>query len=90
MDIMNMETINLKEMGKDEGLATYEKVWEASDLAQSINIPHYFWVGLFLEAIIRTQEKAVDLLGILCGEVLVNWKWAEESINFYKPVSCVH
>ena len=51
--IMALDTINLEELGKDEGLVTYEKVWEASDLAHSINMPNSFQVGLFLEAIIR-------------------------------------
>ena len=66
---------------KDEGFATYEKVWESSDLYHSINTPHYFWVGLFLEAIIRRQEKAVELLGMLCEDVSEDRMLVEESIH---------
>ena len=53
LDMMALYTINLEEVVKYEGLATYEKVWEDSDLAHSIYIPHSFWVGLFLETIKR-------------------------------------
>ena len=38
-------------------------------------------MGLFLEAIIRRQEKAVELLGTLCGDVLEYHKWVDESIQ---------
>ena len=68
-------------MGKDEGLAIYEKVWDSSALAHSINMPHSFRVGLFLEAISRSQEKAVELLGMLCEDVSEDQKWVEESIH---------
>ena len=72
LDMMALYTINLEEVSKDEGLATYEKVWEASALAHSIDTPHSFWVGLLLAAISKRQEKAVELLGTLCGEVLAD------------------
>ena len=39
LDMMALDTINLVEVGKDEGLATYEKVWEASALDHSIDTP---------------------------------------------------
>ena len=55
LDMMALDSINLEEVGKDEGLIIYEKVWEASAFTNSIDIPHYFWVGLFLEAISRRQ-----------------------------------
>ena len=85
-DIMNkvdfymiaLEPINLEEMGKDEGLATYEKVWEAAALDHSIYIPHYFHASLFLEAISRRQKKEVELLGTLWGEISADWTWVEE------------
>ena len=56
-------------------------MWKASDLAQSIDTPHSFWVGLVLEAISRRQEKAVELLVMLCGDVLTYRTWVEESIH---------
>ena len=55
MNMMAIDTINLEEVRKDEGLNTYEKVWEASDLAHSIDMTNSFRVGLFLEAISRRQ-----------------------------------
>ena len=79
LDMMALDTINLVEVGKDEGLATYEKVWEASALDHSIYIPHYFHASLFLEAISRRQKKEVELLGTLCGEISADWTWVEES-----------
>ena len=79
--MMALDTINLYVVAKDEGSATYENVWEASALDQSIDTPHFFLVGLFLEAIIRRKEKAVELLETLCGNVSTDWVWAEESIE---------
>ena len=67
--MMELDTINLEEEGKVEDLANYENMWEASALAHFINIPHPSWVGLFLEFISRSQDKAVELLGKLHGEV---------------------
>ena len=42
LDIMMLDTINLEEVGKDEGLYTYEKVSEDCVLAHSANITHSF------------------------------------------------
>ena len=81
MDMVSLETINLEDVGKYGGLSTYEKLWEDSALAHSIDTPHSFWVGLFLDAIIRRQEKAAELLGTMCGEFSVYQMWAEESIH---------
>ena len=64
----------------DEGLTIYEKMLEASDLVHSINMLQTFWVGLFLEAIIWRQEKAVEILGDLCRDVLEDRAWVDESI----------
>ena len=77
LGMMALYTINLEEVGKDKGLATYGKVWEAYYLAHSVNIPHSFWVVLFLDAISSRQEKAVDLLGTLCGDFLADQTWGE-------------
>ena len=38
-------------------------------------------MGLFLEAITRSQDKAVELLGILYGDVLDDCLWAEKIIQ---------
>ena len=70
---MELDTINLKEVGMDEGLAIYEKIPKASNSVHSIDMPQAFWVGLLLKAIIRRQEKVVDLLGNLCRDVLADW-----------------
>ena len=43
-------------------------------------MPQTYRVGLFLKAIIRRQEKAVDLLGNLCRDVLADRVWVDESI----------
>ena len=85
LDMMAPNTIKLEELGKNEGLGTYEKLWEAFTLSQSINIPHYFWVGLFLETISRRQEKTVELFGTLYGDVFSDWMWVEESIHSTNP-----
>ena len=79
--MMDLNTINLEDVGKDEVLLTYEKVWEALALAQSIDMPHSFQVRLFLEAISRRQDKVVELFGTLCGDVLADRTWVEESIH---------
>ena len=43
---MALVTINLEEFGNAEGLDTYGKVWEAYDLAHSINMPPLLLVGV--------------------------------------------
>ena len=53
LDMIELDIINLEEFGKYEGFAIYEKVWKYSDLSHSIDMPQYFQVGLFLEAISR-------------------------------------
>ena len=70
--MMALDTINLEEVGMYEGLIIYENIWEASDLYQSINMPQAFWMVLFLKAISRRQEKAVDLLENLYRDVLAD------------------
>ena len=67
-----LDTINMEELGKDEGLETCENLWEASALDHSVDMPYSFWVGLFLDTISRRHEKAVELLGKLCGDVSVD------------------
>ena len=81
LDMIELGTINLEEEGKVEDLATYEKMWEASALAHLINTPQPFWVGLFLEVISRSQDKAVELLGTLRGDVSADWTWVDNSIH---------
>ena len=73
LDMMALDTINPEEVGKYEGLSTYEKVWGDYALDHSINTPHYFWVGLFLESVSRRQEKVMEILGTMCGEFLEDW-----------------
>ena len=46
----------------------------------SIDITQAFWVGLFPKSISRSQEKAVELLGTLCRDVLVYCAWVDEII----------
>ena len=60
--MMVLDTINLEEVGKDEGLGIYENVWGDSALDQSFDMPHSFWARLFLDAISKRQEKAVGIL----------------------------
>ena len=84
LEMIALDTIKLEEIGKEEGLVTYEKVWAASDLDHYIDMPHYFQVGLFNEAIIRRQEKAMEILVTVCGDVSTDRTWMEESINFIK------
>ena len=81
LDMMALESINMEEVGNDEGLEIYENVWEASALAHSIDTIHSFWAGLLLEAIIRRQEKLVEILGILCWEFFSDRTWVEDSIH---------
>ena len=37
-------------------------------------------MGLFLKAVSRSQEKAMDLLGTLCRDFLLYRVWVDESI----------
>ena len=53
LDMPELDTISLEEVGMDEGLTTYEKMWEASASAHSIDMPQAFWMGLFLKTISR-------------------------------------
>ena len=78
---MALDTINLYKVGMDEVLIIYKKVWEASASSNSISMPQSFWVGLFPEAISTRQDKAVYLLGILCGDVLSYRAWVDDSIH---------
>ena len=80
LDMMDLDNINLEEVGMDESLNIYEKMWEASALNHSVDMPEAFRVGLFLKAISRRQKKAVELLGTLCRAVSVGWAWVVDSI----------
>ena len=80
LDMMELDNINLEEVRMDEGLTKYEKMWEASSLDHSIDMPQAFRVELFLKAVIRRQEKAVNLLVNLCRDVLAYWAWVDEII----------
>ena len=51
--MMELDTINLEEVGVDEGLTTYEKMWEASASDHSIDMTQAFRVRLFLMVISR-------------------------------------
>ena len=51
---MVLDTINLDEVGMDEGLNIYGNMWDAYASDHSIDIPQAFRVGLFLEAISRS------------------------------------
>ena len=53
LEMMELDTINLEEVGVDEGLTTYEKMWEASTSDHSIDMTQAFQVRLFLMVIIR-------------------------------------
>ena len=53
LEMMELDTINLEEVGVDECLTTYEKMLEASASDHSIDMPQAFRVGLFLMAISR-------------------------------------
>ena len=80
LDMMEIHTIKLVEVGMDESLTIYENMREASASDQSINTPQAFRVGLFLKAVSRRQDKAVDLLGTLCRYFLVDRAWVDKSI----------
>ena len=49
-------------------------------MAHYIDMPQDFWVGLFLDSIIRSQDKAVELLGTMCRDVPVDQAWVDEII----------
>ena len=77
---MDLDTINLEEVGIYEVLTIYKNMWEASASDHSIDMPQAFRVGLFLKAVRRRQEKVVELLGNLCRDVSADWAWADERI----------
>ena len=49
-------------------------------MAHYIDMPQDFWVGLFFDSIIRSQDKAVELLGTMCRDVPVDQAWVDEII----------
>ena len=51
--LMELDTINLEEVGMDESLTIYENMWEGSALDQSIDMHQAFGVRLFLKSISR-------------------------------------
>ena len=82
LDMMELDTINLEEVGMDEGLTIYENIWEASASDHSINMNHAFHVGLFLKYTRRRQDKAVELWGNLCRDVLADQVRVDEKILY--------
>ena len=74
LDTTDLDNINLEEVEMDEVLTIYENMWEYSASDHLINTPQDFRVGLLLKGTIRRQEKAVDLLGTLCRDVLADWE----------------
>ena len=80
LDMMELDTINLEEVGMDEGLTIYEKMWKTSALYHSIDMPQAFRVRLFLKAVRRRQKKMVELLGTLCRGASADQVWVDESI----------
>ena len=80
LDMMDIDTINLQEVGMNEGFTIYEKMLQASASDHSIGVPQAFWVGLFFKAIISRQQKEVELLGDLCRYFLENWAQVDERI----------
>ena len=54
--MMVLDTINLEEVGRDEGEGIYENLCGDSALDDSIGVTYSFWVGLLLDAISKNQE----------------------------------
>ena len=62
---------NPEEVGKEDGLEVYEKVWGSSASELSITMPQTFRVGYLLESLRLRQDRAVDILKI-CAPM---WPW---------------
>ena len=78
--MMTLDTINLEDVGKYEGLVIYEYLCQAYVWYHYIDTSHSFWVGLFIEATRRRQENMVYLFGTLRGDILEDWTWVEDII----------
>ena len=80
LNIMELDTIIMEEVGMHEGLTIYENMWEASALDHPIDTYQDFRVRLLLNDTSRRQEKAVNLLENICRYVLAHQALVNEII----------
>ena len=78
---MFLDATNPEEVGKENGIEVYDKVW--GDLASQISIAmtHTFRVGYFLESIRLRQDRAVELLQKLYADVAADRTWSDEGLR---------
>ena len=66
---MAIDAPNHEEVGKEDRLYVYEKVWGASAYQISIAMPQRFRVENFLESLNLRHDRAVELLKNMCADV---------------------
>ena len=78
---MVFDAPNKGEVGKEDGLEVYEKVWGDSAFQISINLSHTLRVGDFLESLSVRQERDVELLQKLWDDLAADRTWDNESLH---------
>ena len=77
---MVLDDIKPEEVGKEDGIEVYNKVWGALESHLYIATPQTFKLESFLESLILRQDRAVELLQNLCTNVAVYSTWADEGL----------
>ena len=67
IDAMVLDAPDPEEVGKEDGIEAYEKVWGDLSSQLSIYMTQIFRVGYLLESLILIQDRAVELLQNLCA-----------------------
>ena len=66
---MVLDAPSPEEVGKEDGLEVYKKVWGAVASQLSITMPYTFRLGAFLEYLSLKQDISVERLQKLCSDV---------------------
>ena len=78
---MVLDAPNPEEVGKEDGLEVYEKVWGAVASHISIAMTHTFILGDLQESLSLRQDKYVERLQKLCADVALDRTWAEKGLH---------
>ena len=77
---MVLDDINPEEVGKEDGIEVYNKVWGALESHLYIATPQTFKLESFLESLILRQDRAVELLQKICNYVAADRNWADKGL----------
>ena len=75
---MIFDAPNPEEVGKEDGLELYDKLWGASASHISISMPQTFRMGYFLESLIFKQDRDMEILKNMCANVAADINWADK------------